>query len=120
MDGPMKLIVAGGRYFNDYTLLMYRLDYFLSEVKEPIEIVSGKAQGADTLGERYARENSYPVKEFYAQWNQYGKRAGYLRNKDMAEYATHCVCFWDGESKGTEHMIQLAKEYNLPIRVIRY
>ena len=116
----MKLIVAGGRYFNDYDLLKYRLDYFLSEVEEPIEIVSGKAQGADTLGERYAREHGYPVKEFHAQWGKYGKGAGYLRNKDMAEYATHCICFWDGESKGTQHMINLAKEHNLPTRVISY
>jgi hypothetical protein len=60
------------------------------------------------------------VKEFYAQWNQHGKRAGYLRNKDMAEYATHCVCFWDGESKGTEHMIKLSKENELPTKVVRY
>ncbi len=118
----MRIIVAGGRYFNDYELLKQRLDFFLSFkfITEDIEIVSGKATGADTLGERYARENGYPVKEFYAQWNTHGKRAGYLRNKDMAEYATHCVCFWDGESKGTQHMIQLAKEYNLPIRVIKY
>jgi hypothetical protein len=116
----MRLIVAGGRFFNDYTLMKRKLDIILSKVEEPIEIVSGKANGADTLGERYARQNGYPVKDFYAQWNTHGNRAGFLRNKDMAEYATHCVCFWDGESKGTGHMIDLSKEYNLPTRVIRY
>jgi hypothetical protein len=116
----MKLIVAGGRWFNDYDLMKNKLDFILKNTTESIEIVSGKASGADTLGERYARENGYPVKEFYAQWNQHGNKAGYLRNKDMAEYATHCVCFWDNESKGTQHMIQLTKEYNLPIRVIKY
>ncbi len=116
----MRLIVAGGRFFNDYTLMKRKLDIILSKVEEPIEIVSGKANGADTLGERYARENGYPVKDFYAQWGLYNKRAGYLRNKDMAEYATHCVCFWDGESKGTKHMIDLAKDCGLPTRIIKY
>jgi hypothetical protein len=116
----MRLIVAGGRFFNDYTLMKRKLDIILSKVEEPIEIVSGKANGADTLGERYARQNGYPVKDFYAQWNTQGNRAGFLRNKDMAEYATHCVVFWDGESTGSKHMIDLSKEYNLPTRVIRY
>lgn len=116
----MRLIIAGGRDFNDYPLMVSRLDYFLSKVNESIEIVSGKAQGADTLGERYAKEKGYSVKEFYAQWGLYGKGAGYLRNKDMAEYATHCVCFYDGKSKGTGHMINLAKKHNLLIRVIKY
>jgi hypothetical protein len=116
----MRLIIAGGRYFNDYDLMKNRLDFFLKNVTEPIEIVSGKAQGADTLGERYGRENGHSIKEFYAQWGQFGKRAGYLRNKDMAEYATHCVCFWDGESKGTKHMIDLAKDCGLPTRIIKY
>ena len=116
----MKLIVAGGRWFNDYDLMKNTLDFFLKDTTESIEIVSGKASGADTLGERYAREKGYPVKEFYAQWGLYNKRAGFLRNKDMAEYATHCICFWDGESKGTQHMIELAKNNGLNLRVVRY
>jgi hypothetical protein len=120
----MRVIIAGGRYFNDYEMMKKRLDFFFSLVKdddlEGIEIVSGKAQGADTLGERYARENGYPIKEFYAQWGQYGRRAGFLRNQEMAEYATHCICFWDGESKGTKHMIDLAKSHGLGFRLVSY
>jgi hypothetical protein len=116
----MRLIIAGGRWFNDYDLMKNKLDFFLKNTTEPIEIVSGKASGADTLGERYARQNDYPIKDFYAQWGKYNKRAGYLRNKEMAEYATHCIVFWDGESTGSASMIELAEEYGLPTRVVRY
>jgi len=116
----MKLIIAGGREFNDYELLKEKLDNLLINNTDDVEIVSGKARGADSLGEKYAKEKGYPVKEFPAKWNEYGKRAGYLRNEEMALYATHCVCFWDGESKGTKHMIDLAKKSNLNLRVVSY
>jgi len=116
----MRLIVAGGREFNDYELLKEKLDNLLINNTDDVEIVSGKARGADSLGEKYAKEKGYTVKEFPAKWNEYGKRAGYLRNEEMALYATHCVCFWDGESKGTKHMIDLAKKSNLNLRVVSY
>jgi len=114
-----KLIVAGGRDFNDYDLLESKLDKLLTN-KTDVEIVCGKARGADSLGELYARNKGYGVAEFPADWNKYGKSAGYIRNKEMAEYADACVCFWDGISKGTGHMIDLAKEKNIDLRVISY
>jgi len=116
----LKLIIAGGRNFNDYDLLKEKVDYYLKNTNESVEIVSGKAKGADTLGERYAKENGYGLSLFPADWNRYGKGAGYIRNKEMAEYATHCICFWDGESRGTKMMIDLAKERDLKVRVINY
>lgn len=116
----MKLIIAGGRDFNDYKLLKRKLDYFLSVVDEDIEIVSGTAKGADKLGELYAKEKMFPVKRFPADWDKHGKRAGYIRNKEMAEYATHCVCFWDGKSAGTKMMIELAEGNGLKTKVVRY
>jgi hypothetical protein len=118
-DKMFKLIVAGGRDFNDYDLLKSKLDKLLQN-KTDVEIVCGKARGADSLGERYGKEMGYPIKEFPANWNKYGKSAGYIRNKEMAEYADGCVCFWDGKSKGTGHMIDLAKEKNLDLRVVNY
>lgn len=116
----MRLIIAGGREFNDYELLKEKLDNLLINNTNDVEIVSGKARGADSLGEKYAKEKGYLIKEFPAKWNEYGKRAGYLRNEEMALYATHCVCFWDGKSKGTKHMIDLAKKSNLNLRVVSY
>lgn len=114
----MKLIVAGSRNFNDYKLLKEKLNFFLQNVQSPIEIVSGTAKGADMLGEQYANEMGYSVKQFPADWDKYGKSAGYRRNKTMAEYADALVAFWDGKSKGTKHMISIAEQKGLKIRTV--
>lgn len=117
----MKVIVAGGRTFSDYNLLCKHLDHLLSNYnKENIEIVSGTAQGADKLGERYAIEKNIPMIRFPADWNTHGRSAGYIRNSQMADYADACVVFWDGESKGSKHMIDLATKKKLQCRVVNY
>ena len=115
----MKVIIAGGRNFRDYDKLRESCDNILVNQKE-VEIVSGTAVGADTLGERYAQEKDYEVKKFTAQWDLYGKSAGYKRNQQMAEYADGLIAFWDGKSKGTKHMIDIANKMGLKVRVIRY
>lgn len=115
----MKVIIAGGRNFRDYNQLRESCDNILVNQKE-VEIVSGTAAGADTLGERYAQEKGYEVKKFPAQWDLYGKSAGYKRNQQMAEYADGLIAFWDGKSKGTKHMIDIANKMGLKVRVIRY
>lgn len=115
----MKVIIAGSRDFNNYTLLKNNCDILLSITKENIEIVSGGARGADSLGERYAHENNLQLKIFPANWNL-GKHAGFLRNKEMADYADALIAFWDGKSKGTKMMIELAKSQNLKVKVVKY
>jgi hypothetical protein len=115
----MKIIIAGGRDFWDYNLVKSKLDKVLNHYKE-FEIVCGKASGADTLGERYAKENNLFVAEFPADWNTYGKKAGYLRNEEMAKYADGLIAFWDGKSKGTLSMINLANKYGLQVSIIKY
>lgn len=113
----MKVIIAGGRTFNDYDLLCQTCDKALS-LQTEIEIVSGTANGADKLGEKYANEKGHPIKQFPANWDKYGKSAGYKRNEEMAKYADALIAFWDGKSKGTKHMIDLAKRYELKVRVV--
>jgi len=115
----MKVIIAGGRNFNDYNKLRESCDNILVNQKD-VEIVSGTAAGADTLGERYAQEKGYEVKKFPAHWDLYGKSAGYKRNQQMAEYADGLIAFWDGKSKGTKHMIDIANKMGLKVRVVRY
>jgi ABC-type enterochelin transport system substrate-binding protein len=115
----MKVIIAGGRNFRDYDKLKESCDNILVNQKE-VEIVSGTAAGADTLGERYAQEKGYEVKKFPAQWDLYGKSAGYKRNQQMAEYADGLIAFWDGKSRGTKHMIDIANKMGLKVRVVRY
>jgi hypothetical protein len=114
-----KVIVAGGRNFSDYDLLSSTLHRLISKKCE-VEIVSGMARGADSLALRFANENNLVVKKFPANWDRHGNSAGYKRNVQMAEYADACVCFWDGESKGTADMIRVARVYGLQIRVIKY
>lgn len=117
----MNLIVAGGRDFNNYKLLKTKLDFLLSKQnKEEVTILCGMAKGADLLGKKYADENNIDVWEYPANWEKHGKSAGYLRNSDMADAGTHLVAFWDGVSKGTKHMIDLATKKGLVVRVIKY
>ena len=84
-----------------------------------ITIISGNASGADALGERYAREHSLKLEIYPAEWEEYGKSAGPLRNKLMAEKADFVVAFWDGNSRGTKNMIDCAIDQNIPYRIIK-
>ena len=113
------IIIAGSRTFDDYQRLARAMDH-LTQNLDGVEVVSGCARGADQLGERWAKERGHSVKRFPADWTRYGKRAGFVRNAEMAGYATHAVLFWDGRSKGTGHMLELAKKYNLKVRVIHF
>lgn len=111
---PMKTIVAGSRSVEDYAVVKRAIADSLFNISE---VVSGTAQGVDKLGERWAEEKGVPIKQFPADWKTHGKRAGYLRNKEMAGYADAAVIVWDGESKGTKWMIDLAKEKQLKLYV---
>jgi hypothetical protein len=128
----LKIIIAGSRDFYDYDYLEKALDnvliYLNVTVKEYqyIEIVSGGATGADQLGEMYASNRGFQIKRFLPDWNKHGKKAGVLRNKQMAEYIDKngkdkfCVCFWDGESKGTKNMIETADFLHIPTYIFKY
>lgn len=116
-----RVIVAGGRDFNNYALLRDKLDYALrNKVSEGITIVSGAAKGADILGEKYAKERGYEIDSHPAKWDEFGKSAGYIRNKEMAQNADALMAFWDGKSRGTKHMIDLANKQGLKVIVINY
>lgn len=82
---------------------------------EVTKVISGTAKGVDTLGEYWAKENNIPIWRFPADWDQYGKRAGYLRNQQMADVADALIAIWDGESKGTKHMIDIAVRAGLKV-----
>lgn len=112
----LKVIVAGGRQFNDYE----RLKSVLDNIPKPFAVVCGEARGADTLGKRYAIENGLKVHSFPADWDTHGKSAGHKRNAQMAEFAGALVAFWDNSSRGTKSMIELARAKGLKVVVVRY
>jgi hypothetical protein len=120
----MRVIIAGSRKFNDYDLLKKECNAWLAEACR-IEIISGHAQGADLLGERFANEFYYPLKVFPANWNLYGRSAGYIRNKAMAEYANEdlkgfLIAFWDRKSTGTKNMIDICNRMYIPVHICYY
>lgn len=110
----MKLIIAGSRTFTDIGFMEEMLDAFVLDVSE---VVCGKARGADTLGEQWAILHGIPVKPFPADWDRYGKSAGFRRNLQMAEYANALAAFWDGKSRGTQHMVAAMKDLKRPVYI---
>lgn len=123
----MRVIIAGSRTLNN---IKYVEDAFIKAFNQWMredqsnwkdflhpEIVSGGAQGVDFLAELYAKKHSWPFKEFPAKWNEHGKSAGILRNKEMGNYADALVAVWDGQSKGTKHMIDYMRSLNKPVYV---
>lgn len=115
---PVRLIIAGSRDFNDYKLLEKEVVSFMGD-KCPT-IVSGCANGADTLGEQLAEKFRLKLIKIPANWRKYGKSAGYRRNVEMAKISSHCIVFWDGKSRGSKHMIDIATEYKLDLKVVQY
>ena len=121
MTSDVKLAIVGSRTFFDYKVLKKTLDDISTEHGLIyVEIISGGAKGADTLGEKYAEEYKIPTKIFPAEWKKYGKKAGFKRNVDIIENCDLCVCFWDGESHGTQHDINLCKEMHKPCFVYNF
>lgn len=117
-----KVIIAGSRGFSNYKLLHEQCNKFLREKRKTynIIIISGGARGADKLGEKYSQDEGFALEVFKANWDKYGKSAGFRRNEQMAEIADALIAFWDGKSHGTKHMIDIMKEKNLDVRVINY
>ena len=117
--GSFKCIIAGSRDFDDYGFLGRELDKVFSK-RKPTEIVSGGCRGTDCLAVRYALERKIPFKVIPAEWDKYGRSAGPLRNIKMAEYGDALVAFWDGKSRGTKSMIEIARGMGLDNRIVRY
>ena len=118
-----RVIIAGTRFFNDYSLLKETADRLLADkitAGYSIVIVSGGCAGADLLGERYAKENGYSIDRYPAEWKECGKKAGIMRNAVMADKADALIAYWDGISRGTKNMIDEARKRGLAVRIKRY
>ena len=115
----VKIVVAGSREYTNYNEAKKFIDKCISRIRKnnKIIIISGGARGADTLGEEYAKENGFKIERYLADWETYGKSAGPIRNKMMAQNCNYVICFWDGKSAGTKTMIEYAKQYNKEMRI---
>ena len=114
----MKIGIIGSRTFTDYEKLKNTMSFFDLRLYETVTIVSGGAKGADTLAEQYAKDYGYLTEVYPADWDTYGKRAGYLRNITIVENSDVIVAYWDGKSKGTCHSLKLARDMKKPSFII--
>lgn len=112
----MKVIIAGSRSIADINIVIDAIHE--SGLRNRItEVVSGGARGVDQLGEQWAEMHSINTKRMPADWARVGRRAGFVRNREMAQYADALIAVWDGVSHGTEHMINVARECKLKVYV---
>lgn len=136
---PVKVIICGSRTFDHYQFLEVTMRDIFRELtsqgilygspekdSELIEIVSGGAKGADILGEWFGKNYGLQVKVMLADWEKNGDQAGLIRNKEMVDYVSSedcygmVVAFWDGQSKGTQHCFNYAKDKELDVRIILF
>ena len=117
-----RVIIAGSRSFSNYELLKEHCLSLLQEKRRThrVIIVSGHARGTDTMGERFAKEHGLPCEYYPANWQIHGRAAGPIRNKEMANNADALIAFWDGQSRGTLSMINLARKMGLQVAICRY
>ena len=120
----LRVIVAGGRDFTNINVMATVLNN-LQDIDHVIEIeklilICGMARGADLTAYKLFKEAGLPVEEYPADWDQHGKQAGYIRNTQMAGVADMLIAFWDGQSRGTAHMIDTARKHNLNVLVFNY
>lgn len=88
-------------------------------------IVGGAIEGVDGDAYHWAQSNSINTTVVRANWNKYGKAAGPIRNKEMADFARKlrckfCIAIWDGQSRGTLNTIKLAAERGISLIVMKY
>jgi hypothetical protein len=131
-----KLIIAGGRdygrRFNEdgsldleweidcWNQFVHCMNHMTMRFKAPFTLISGGAKGADNFAEEWAEQGFIPIQVFEADWKKYGKGAGYVRNEEMAIEGDVLAAFWDGKSRGTKHMIDLALKHGLEVHIYRY
>lgn len=118
----MKLIVAGGRDFDDKEYMFKCLSELVNKeaIPDNPQLVCGMARGADMLAYNMWTHSLMTVHKFPANWDKYGKSAGYIRNQGMAAFADVLVAFWDGKSRGTKHMIDIMSKLGKPVYVFKY
>jgi len=112
------LAIVGSRSYNNYNHFSIHLKHYLETYKLKIDrIVSGGANGIDTLAQKYATEHKIPITIHYADWARWGRSAGPMRNQLIINDATHLVAFPDSKSIGTWDSVNKAKKKHIPIKI---
>jgi hypothetical protein len=112
------LILAGSRDISNVALIEHEADRYTNQHGGFEALVSGMARGPDRIGAKWAEKRGIHVIRMTPLWDPLNKRAGWVRNVYMAQVGSHLLAFWDGESRGTRSMIDLAEDYDLETRVV--
>lgn len=116
----IKLAIVGGRDYNNHNNFKVIVDNYIKEIGTPSEIVSGGADGVDTMAEKYAKENNINTKIFKPDYDKYGHGpdAPKMRNTEIVAYATHVLALPTVKSRGTYDSINKAKKMNKILKII--
>lgn len=108
----MKLLIVGSRSIKNFDLS----DYVTYEVDM---IISGGANGVDSLAEEYADKKKLSKIIIRPRYDLYGRAAPIKRNEIMVDMADEVLVIWDGVSRGTKYTADYAKKKNKPVRIVR-
>jgi hypothetical protein len=110
----VHIAIIGSR---DYLPLDKVRDY-VNTLADDDHIISGGARGVDSAAVAAAKQRGLPFTEYRAEWDRYGRSAGFKRNVLIVNDADRLVAFWDGQSRGTKHSINLAAKKGIPVEII--
>ena len=110
----MRVVICGSRGIGSVELIDKAVKMSGFEVTE---VISGTASGPDTFAIEWAEKNGIPVVRMPADWNKYGRSAGFKRNKEMVDIADAVIAIWDEKSNGTRNTMGLGKDKGIPVKV---
>ncbi len=117
------VMVCGSRSITDVTWVERQIVEYLKEIYSgdmDFIIINGLAKGVDMIAKNWAESHKVGTWDFPAEWDKYGRSAGYRRNVTMVEKCDYCLILWDGQSHGTKHDIDLCIEKNKPHKIVKY
>ncbi len=122
--GSRRVLICGSRSIKDKDWVFDNIESFWYEnlaCFRELTLLEGEANGVDKLAKEYAKINNWEnIEEYPADWEKYGRRAGFIRNEEMVKNCDCCLILWDGNSKGTYSDIELCKKYKVPYTIIHY
>lgn len=110
----MKILVCGGRDYEDYDRLEDELN-LMWRAYGNFTIISGMARGADSLAVKYAEKYDCPVEKYPADWVKYGSAAGPIRNQQMLDEGKPDIVVSCPGGKGTDHMKRISRKAGIEV-----
>lgn len=116
-----RVVISGSRSITDHKFIFEKLDTLLQKFNKEHNtkyLIGGEARGVDSAISKYAESRGWLYIPVKPEWDLYGKSAGYKRNLVMLNLASHFIAIWDGKSRGTNNVIDIATRLDLPLRIV--